>query len=180
MAKYTNDDELIRGLCQREDTAVVTLTQYLNLAFRSWQGRLGERKEEIFSDVFYKLLLKLCQKSFRIEKSLKAYVNRVLNNTCVDYTRGNKIFSDDNFVLLNLPDGSPDPEQKYHMIEQMHIFFRVMTRLSIECRQLLYLHIIEEKKYREMAEIVGKSTGYVKWRVSKCREEARKNREELS
>jgi len=179
MAKYTSDKKIIRGLLNGEEGASTIIVQYLNLAFRSWQRRLGKRKDEIFSDVFYKLLIKLRDPSFKIKKTLKAYINGILSHTCSNYTRKENVDFDDELLLSLQPDQSPNPEQNYDLKEQLGIFYRVMTRLPSECRKLLYMLIIEELKYREIAKIEAKSEGYVKWRVSKCRTEARNIREEL-
>jgi len=131
--------------------------------------------EDAAQDVFVKAYQNLNR--FKPEASLLTWLYRIAINTCIDYRRKpffESLFKSskegDEFVV-DSPADSPSPERLYESKQISNAIQLALDRLSEKLRTVIVLKEIEGFSYHEIAEILDISTGTVKSRISRAREE---------
>lgn len=133
---------------------------------------IGERDlaEDIVQDAFVKILGSFDKFTYRGKGSLKAWIDRIIVNTALDYLRNNK----KNKVLwehevgdrvyakaaADLRDETEDIEYEPCREEQMHnvppqVLLQFISELPVGYRTVFNLYVFEEKSHKEIAGILG-------------------------
>lgn len=123
-----------------------------------------EEAKEILNDGFVKVFTKLDLYSSNL--SFKAWLNKILVNTAIDYFRKNQ---------LNLP--TVDLENAQHceiaeeVLENLSVeeVFKLINRLSPVYRMVFNLYVVEGYKHHEIAEKLGISVGASKSNFAKAK-----------
>ena len=112
---------------------------------------------------------------FSPDASLYTWLYRIAVNTCLDYRR-KRIQSqmDSHSMAEDMPSHLPSPEKLYESKEISKVVRIAMQKLPEKLRAAIVLREIEGLSYEEIAEIMDVSTGTVKSRISRSREELRK------
>jgi RNA polymerase sigma factor (sigma-70 family) len=162
------DQELIQGFLEGGRTEYLRVREWIITMVRShlWNDRVTP--DDVVADTILKLLLNLRQESFRLESSLKTYVQRITLYTLVDAGRRQKRLdpiADENA----LPDAST-PHSLMEYDEKQRLIDRAMSILPEGCRKMFELVLQEGTKYREIAKNIGSTEGAIKTRLSRCRD----------
>lgn len=134
--------------------------------------------EDAAQDTFIKAYQKL--KDFKPEASLYTWLYRIAVNTCLDYKK--KPFFESLFMKADedeeyIPEAvseDPSPEKLYESKQLGLALRKGIGKLSLKLRTVIILKEIEGLSYEEIADILEVSTGTVKSRISRARDELKK------
>lgn len=94
-------------------------------------------------------------------------VEVVSSRRCIDWLRARRAETGLD-PLTTPPDPLPDPLGVILLRERRELAQRVLSRLPESCRQLIELHVVLNKSYAEMEEILGKSSGALRVQMHRC------------
>jgi RNA polymerase sigma-70 factor, ECF subfamily len=178
MARETEDQEIVARFLRGDAEAVGTLDGWIASAAWPYQRRLAHRWDDLLQDVRLEITRLLGQGKFRGESSLRTYLWRVVNHTCLDQIRaaGKRQWTD--LDELERDDGGtlPDPAAGRH--EDRDLLWRVLERVPGDCREMWRM-IVAGLSYREMSGRLGVAEGTLRVRTLRCREKALVLRAEL-
>lgn len=150
-----NDETLVRR-CQANDMKAYQLIfrQYKQPLLRTAMRMLGDMADA--EDAVQMTFLKLHRgiKKFRFQSKFSTYLFRILINTCFDHLKKQKK-TDSGFPDYFEPSHSPKPELK-------HLLEREIDKLPDRMRACFVLFAVEEFRQKDIANILGLSTGTVK------------------
>ena len=131
-----------------------------------------EITQDITSETFFKALKKLWQFRWR-NISFSAWLYRIANNEIANYFRKNK-YKPVSLEKIPEPIAVSNPSTEILKAEQelkKHRDFLVVqkeiSKLSIKYQEVITLKFFEEKKIKEIAEILGKKEGTIKSLLSR-------------
>jgi RNA polymerase sigma-70 factor (ECF subfamily) len=131
-----------------------------------------EDAQDAAQDVFLKAYRAL--KGFRPDSTLYTWIVRITVTTCLDYRRKScREVSRTEPLTEDLPSEEPLPEQLYESAEIPRSIQPALQKLPEKLRAAIVLREIEGLSYEEIAEVLHTSSGTVKSRISRAREELR-------
>jgi len=108
---------------------------------------------------------------FRNESSISTWIYRVAINTCVTTIRKEKKhFQNSSIALTSISDKLPAPEPLTEDIKEM---YRLINQLKTIEKTIILLYL-EEKPYKEIAEITGLTLSNVATKLKRIKEKLRK------
>jgi RNA polymerase sigma-70 factor, ECF subfamily len=131
--------------------------------------------EDATQDVFLKAYQNL--NKFKPDSSLHTWLFRIAVNTCIDYKRKPffeslfKTSKEGEVFVADRPADSPSPDRLYESKEINDAIQLALSRLSAKLKVVIVLREIEGLSYDEIADVLDVSTGTVKSRISRAREE---------
>lgn len=134
--------------------------------------RDGDLSEDLVQNVFYRILK--YRYLFRGEGDFKTWMFHIARNVRHDDFRKNKIKTKD--PLENWENTLISEENKIAEIQQdeeLKLLAMAMDRLPDDKREVLLLSRYQEKKYKEIGEIIGCSEAAVKVKVFRALQELR-------
>ena len=179
MASGRADSQIAIGYLAGERHAARVIDDHIEHAFRRWSHRFGFETADILSDCRYKIYISLRRNEFAYEASLGTYINRIVNHTCIDYIRFRNRVTAVDLNDVALVDEAETADQEVDRKERGQLLVRVLRMLPRECITLWRMSLNKGLKYREIAELVGKSEKNVRRRMWECRDTARKYRDIL-
>ena len=177
------DAEVVTGYLRGDDEAVGTVDGWISRAAWPYQRRLASRWEDVLQDVRMEVTRLLRQGKFRGESSLKTYLWRVVNHTCLDQIRAQTKWQWTDLEAVD--QGEEKVVAGFRELEESpssgerDLLLRVLERMSRDCRELWGM-ILAGLSYREMSLRQGVAEGTLRVRVLRCREKAWAVREELA
>ena len=138
----------------------------------------GDSAADAMQDSFIKVYNRIHQ--FR-GGSFKAWLFRVVINTCYDRLRGDrrrraKLLDGDDILPehdYRLIDAKPTPHDHAESSELMRLMLAEIRKLPVEQQQVLLLCDVEGLAYHEAASMTGSNLGTVKSRLSRARAKMR-------
>ncbi|MGB0175328.1 MAG: RNA polymerase sigma factor [Acholeplasmataceae bacterium] len=116
----------------------------------------GMTVEDIMQDVYVKFLKKI--KKIDIHQNIKSYLTTMARNASIDYLRKhNPVEYDDQHVYEVYDD---------QMMNEDYLW--LLDTLPPNEKDIVYLHVIEEQKFKDIAIIVDEPLGTVLWRYKKA------------
>lgn len=111
--------------------------------------------------------------TFDFEKSPKSYLFTAVYNRCMNYLRDlKKMDNMDNEVVLNTAEYTIDHLQEAEIEDKI---WKTINSLPAKCKEIFILNRFEDKKYAEIAEILGISIKTVEGQMSKALQTLRQN-----
>ena len=135
-------------------------------------NRDQELSEDLVQNTFLRILK--YRHLFRGEGDFKTWMFHIARNVSHDHFRKNKIKNKES--LENWEERLGHDENRFteiQQVEEKEMLSMAMERLSEEKREVLLLSKYQEKKYKEIGEILGCSEGAVKVKVFRALEELR-------
>ena len=180
MSRYPEDLPLIDRFKDGDQSAFEELLlKYQDRIYNLCRHLLGNthEAEDAAQDTFLKAYQKL--KDFKPEASLYTWLYRIAVNTCLDYKKRplweslfRKSDEDEEYILEPLSE-DPSPEKLYESKQLGLALSKSLGKLSFKLRTVIILKEIEGLSYEEIADILEVSTGTVKSRISRAKEELR-------
>lgn len=178
----TSDEVLFARFKKGDQQAFESLVQkYKGLVFSFIlkSVRVRERAEEIFQDVFFKVIER--REQFQPTVSFKAWMMTICRNTCIDSARAQKrrpqpdsLFHDDEKPgELNVPDDKLNPEEEFRHMELYSALDKILLELPEEQRETFYLKVKNELTFEEIGMVMNCSTNTVKSRMRYATEQLR-------
>jgi RNA polymerase sigma-70 factor (ECF subfamily) len=162
--KIPPEEELIIRKAQQDPKEFRALYErYYKSIFRFVLHRVGEKEltADLTSQVFLKALQKLHQFQFK-GFPFSSWLYRIAVNECNDFFRKNKR---NRMVLLEEEHAEMLYEEMFgnEILNELKAKLpRVMERLAIGEIQYIELRFLEERSFKEVAEIIGVSENYAK------------------
>lgn len=127
--------------------------------------------EDLFQEVFLRVFKGF--KHFRADARLSTWIGSITHHVCIDYLRKKKREMDfqpydtDQKLVLNF---SPDMSWKQPENEDLNRLVRTaIAKLPADFRTVITLYHLDERSYRDIAEITGMPDGTVKSYISRGR-----------
>ena len=112
--------------------------------------------EDIMQDVYVKFLKKIQQ--VNTEQNIKSYLTTMARNASIDHLRKSQpVEYDDNHVYEAYDD---------QMINEDYLW--LLDTLPSKEKDIVYLHVIEEQKFKDIALVMDEPLGTVLWRYKKA------------
>lgn len=167
------DQKLIARFLAGEPDAVGAIDDWIERAAFSYQRRLAHVWEDVLQSARLEITKLLQRGSFRGESSLKTYLWRVVNSTCLTFIRKElrieTVEFDAAFEAVDLAAVSPVDQVMQRETES--IALRVWAEMSADCRDLWQL-ILKGMGYDEMSRLKQVASVTLRVRVLRCREKA--------
>ncbi len=119
--------------------------------------------EDFMQDVYMKFIDKI--QDVDSSKNVKSYLTTIARNLAIDYLRKQKHATLDDIQVFQAFDAS--------QVEKDYMW--LLEHLDLTEKEIVYLHVIEDLKFKDIAVIVDKPLGTVLWKY----QEARKKMKEL-
>ncbi len=165
--------EFIARYLDGDTQAIAEVDEWIQRAAWSFRRRLADRWEDVQQEIRLEIYRLLKDGRFRGESSLKSYVWRVVNHSCLDEVR-----SQQRWKWTDLEETAPVHELTDRRSalqaagrETVDLLLRVLAAVSEECRRLWEL-ILAGHSYREMSRELGSSEGALRVRALRCRKHA--------
>jgi RNA polymerase sigma factor (sigma-70 family) len=126
--------------------------------------RDGELSEDLVQNVFFRILK--YRYLFRGEGDFKTWMFHIARNVSHDHFRKNKIQHKE--AIENWEDRLTNDENRatqFRHDDELQLLSMAMDRLPEEKREILLLSKFQDKKYKEIGEILGCTEGAVKVKV---------------
>ena len=174
------DSEFIEQYLAGEPEAVREMDKLIRGIAASYRRKLSHRWDDVAQEIHLEVYKLLEKRAFRGEASLRTYLWRVINHTCLDHLRSQQRWAWTE--LEEYGEVSEIAERRADLralsSDTLDLLTRVMRRVPKECREIWrYLH--EGLSYREMSERLGVKDGALRVRALRCRKKAIQIREEL-
>ena len=162
--QYVLDNDLVRLFQNGDESALESLiSRYKEKIFSTIFYLVKDRHlaEDLFQDVFIKIIDKLRSKNYNEEGKFLHWALRISHNLCVDYFRKEKrnhTTSGDNNNLFELIELSSDAADTKLVTGQVHEKVRIMLdQLPDEQREVIILRHFADLSFKEIAEITNTS-----------------------
>ncbi|MFK7775141.1 MAG: RNA polymerase sigma factor [Saprospiraceae bacterium] len=122
--------------------------------------------EADFKDLYQEMLIQLWQSygRFRGESKISTWIYRVVLNTALTFQKKQKRQQSNNpidNISFKIPDqGRAGVEQVFEKEKKIELLYKCINHLGKDERAIILLHL-DEKKYDEIAEILGLTTSHV-------------------
>lgn len=174
-----DDQEIVARFLRGEADAIGTVDGWISRAAWPYQRRLAHRWDDVLQDVRLEITRLLSQGKFRGESSLRTYLWRVINHTCLDQIRGESKRQWTDLEEIEKGTGGPPPaDPASARQEDRDLLWRVLERVSHDCREMWRM-ILAGLSYRDMSVRLGVAEGTLRVRALRCREKALVLRAEL-
>jgi RNA polymerase sigma-70 factor (ECF subfamily) len=154
------------------DTLGLLFARYKKPLFGFFYGmnKDAELSEDLVQNVFYRILK--YRYLFRGEGDFRTWMFHIARNVNHDNFRKDKLRHKD--PIENWQDrlGTDDNRlSEYRKDDELHLLSMAMEKLSDDKREILLLSKYQDKKYKEIGEILGCSEGAVKVKVFRALQE---------
>lgn len=123
--------------------------------------------EEVVQEMFFQLWQK--HNSFEISTSLKSYLFRATHNSCLNHLKHNKVKEAYAQHILYVKGGADAAEEDAgNSSELQNAIARAVDKLPPERKKVFLMIRYEERKYKEVAEILGLSVKTVENQMGKA------------
>jgi RNA polymerase sigma factor (sigma-70 family) len=173
----TSDQEVVAAFLAGDREAVGTVDSWISRAAWPYQRRLSSRWDDVLQDVRLEVTRLLGEGKFRGESSLRTYLWRVVNHTCLDQLRSQGRWQWADLEVFEQTDGAASASAASGQ-EERDLLVKVLAQVSADCRELWRL-IVAGFSYREMSARMGVAEGTLRVRVLRCRERAQALRDDL-
>jgi len=134
-----------------------------------------EDAEDLTQEVFVRVYKNI--KSFKGGSQLSTWIYRIAHNICIDRYRKSKASvvslnqpkGEDDEREIDLPSGSPSPEEHVIRGEQQKLLLNCISRLKPEYQTVIILRDIQHFSYEEIAGILNLPLGTVKSHINRAR-----------
>ncbi len=162
------EKRLTRRIANGKEDACIELVRAYNariFGFLLHMCRDRQFAEDITQETFAAAWAKIG--SFNGASSLATWLHRIAYNKFVDWQRRNKYSAIDaaENLLFNQESGDQDPLDALLVDEQSRCLSQAVARLDTVARETIVMHYFQELSYREIAKVLDKPAGTIKWRT---------------
>lgn len=165
LTNSTNDHALIQQYLQGNEQALaVLLNRHKQKVFSSIYLFVRDRyvAEDLFQDVFIKVIEKLWEGKYHEEGKFLPWVMRIANNLCIDYYRKTKhtpvIRTKDGFDIFKVLHFTEDNAEQSMVTQQAHERVKLLIeQLPEEQREVVILRHYSDLSFKEIADITNVS-----------------------
>ncbi len=173
-----NDSDLIQRFLEGDEETIRTVDSWISQAAWCYRQRLSQDWDDLFQEIRLELTRLLSQQKFRGDSSLKTYLWRVVNHTCIDRVRALSRWRWEALDDLDHRGVLVQRAQQGERKEFRDLMLRVVAEGSEDCRKLWRL-VLQGYSYREMSQSLGIAEATLRVRVLRCRKKAVETRDQL-
>ncbi len=132
-------------------------------------GRASGTEEDLYQEILVQVWRSL--DSFEGRASPDTWLYRVALNTALSHGRrraARRESAGDEEAIARLPDRAPAPDEAVETTERLERLYRAIERLEDTDRALVMLYL-EERSYRDMADVLGISESHVGVKLHRIR-----------
>lgn len=151
------EQELAEGCKRGENIARKELyEQYAGRMFGICLRYVSDRElaQDLLHDGFLKIFSSFDKFVWRGDGSLRAWMERVMVNTVLQYLRKNDIM-DTASALDNAPEAYEEPDGASIEVIPRQVLMRFIGELATGYRTVFNLYVFEEKSHKEIAELLN-------------------------
>lgn len=170
-----SDEDLVILSLENEDDFLFLMKRYeeklLKYIFKI-SGFNKDEADDVLQEVFIKVFKNL--NDFDQDMKFSSWIYRITRNQTISHFRKNKNFynylsSEENENLLNKLESEIDMEKELDQKILKNKISEFLPRLDYKYREVLILRFLEEKEYKEIAEIIKKPIGTVATLISRAK-----------
>jgi RNA polymerase sigma factor (sigma-70 family) len=128
-----------------------------------------ELSEDLVQNTFYRIMK--YRHLFRGDGDFKTWMFHIARNVSHDHFRKNKLKADDVEKWQERIGHNENRSSEMQHDEEQHMLSMAMDRLPADKREIILLSKYQEKKYKEIGEMIGCSEGAVKVKVFRALQE---------
>ena len=174
------EDPLFRRFLQREAEALAGVEETIRRAvrFRGWDIPAADRKD-IVQEALLQIWREVSRDGFSFSRNFTGFICVVAYRRCLDWRRGRRLAHEPE--RIGAPDSTSEsrPDLDALRRERCDLASRVLAAMPDSLREVLTLHVIEGKGYREIAAELGRSEGAIRTQVWQGLKDARRALEKL-
>lgn len=170
-----NQRKFISAILAGDPRAIKTVEKWIQTAINCTSWMRAFNLEEIRQETMLALIENLRNGDYR-DEGLRAYVERICKNKCIDALRQRKHGIIDCAVDLESvdpPSDSPDPGEKLDRTRRIRVVREGLRQLKPECRQLIRSAFMDNLNGQEGAKRLGISHTAYRQRLFKCMDQLR-------
>ena len=158
-----------------EALVLANQTKIYNLCFRMTRNQ--EDANDLAQDAFLKAYQNL--EKFKGESSFSLWIYRLTSNLCIDFLRREKRRAKSSLTYLDeageaqeleILDERFTPERALEQSQTIESLQKGLDTLTVEHRKILLMREVEGLSYDEIAEVLDISSGTVKSRIARARQ----------
>lgn len=136
---------------------------------RSFHAADGETQKDLVQEAMTRLCASLRSGRFRGDATLETYAHSIARYTCIEFLRRKRVEIHPD--VESLPSGASwsGPEEMLIRGQEVETHLRAYAALEPDCRELLHLVFVENRSYREVADLFGITEAALKSRIHRCR-----------
>lgn len=176
----SEDEELIARFLEGEFDTIKVIDGWIARAAWPFQRRLAPQWDDVLQEIRLEVARLLGRRAFRGEASLKTYLWRIANHTCINHIRAQAKWKMVDLEAIETRASPADglPLSQLLQKESGQILLRVLEEMSPECRELWQM-VLSGLSYQEMSKRLSVSEGALRVRVLRCRKKAVAARDQL-
>ena len=171
LARRESASSTARAFVSRQPRAVSETRELVAriVAFRAYAVPPGDR-EDIVQEVMLQLWQAVEEPNFDLDRNFRGFIQVVAIRRCIDWTRTHKPTGG---LPPHVAQREPGPLEQLVRDERIDVLREVLDRLGEGCRELIRLHVAEERTYGQIAELWGRSEGALRVQMFQCIRQAR-------
>lgn len=154
-----------------DPAAVDEVLGWVRQAASPFRRRLAFEWEDLVQQALVDLTADLRAGRFRGDGSLRGYIWRSVNHTCLDRLRRHRRWRWVPVEDVELTAGEPAPDAAAARRQTARRILALVAELPAHCREV-WAMILEGASYREMGARLGVAEGTVRVRALRCRQQA--------
>ncbi len=161
---------------KNQDKLVAIYKQYYSTMIYTAKSILDDYAlaEDGVSEAFIKIINNFNKiKELSIDKT-RAYIIIIVRNTAIDLLRQRKNISDVSIDDIDIPNGEISVLDNLLVADAYNNIIRIIQSLPKSLLDVLYLSVVLEHSYDEIASLLNISRNAVKMRLSRAKKEIRK------
>lgn len=162
----SHDIQLLKQIKAGNEKAFKKLFYSYSEKLWVWSYKITQNasaSEDIVQDFFIRFWEK--REILNFHPSFTAYAYRSIYNASLNYLRDNKRYTYNYDITIDLIDADVDEEDIH---ELQRLLRKAIDELPERCKKIFVMATLENKKYTEVADILGISVNTVKVQVSKA------------
>jgi RNA polymerase sigma factor (sigma-70 family) len=163
--------ERLAGFLAGDPAVVAEVAEWVRQAAAPFRRRLAFEWEDVLQQSLADLTADLRAGRFRAEGSLRGYVWRSVNHSCLDRLRRHRRWRFEPIVELEPASPEPSPFADAARRQTSRRILALVAALPAHCRELWSM-ILDGLSYREMGERLAVAEGTLRVRVLRCRQQA--------
>ena len=152
------EEQVLAERCRQGDNIArkVLYEHYAGRMFSVCLRYISDREvaQDLLHDGFLKIFDSFDKFTWRGEGSLRAWMERVMVNTVLQYLRKNDVMNQAT-ALENVPQVYEEPDASSIDVIPQKVLMRFINELPTGYRTVFNLYVFEEKSHKEIAQLLG-------------------------
>jgi RNA polymerase sigma factor (sigma-70 family) len=136
----------------------------------------AHEREDVLQEAMLQLWRALSSPAAREIRSVEAFATTVAHRSCLLWLRRRSRPVE---PVRDPAENTPSAEERMLEREHLDLALRVVRRLRPGCKEILRLHVLDRRSYREIATLLNRSEHGLRTQMCDCLQQARRILEQL-